>query len=101
MERHLTQKERTDLIILIGKALLDLRRFSKSGGGALAYKFADGFHNLPFLIITDRPVRIMQLVEDLNLVDGDCQEWGRYAQEAGRILSITLPCRLQVSSTLH
>ena len=101
MERQLTQKERNDLSILLGKAILDLRRFARSGGGGLAYKFADGFHNLPFLIASDRPVQTMQLVEDLDLVDGDGKVWGRYALEAAHILGITLPDKFQATSPLH
>ena len=97
LTRVLTQNERNALTALLGKALIDFRsKLSRKKNASelsngLALKFAEAFHNLPFLIASDRPVNTYELVRDLDSYQRQANGWSALAWDASQILGIKLP----------
>ena len=99
LTRVLTQNERNELTALLGKALLDLRSKLRgknsttetSSESTLALRFTEAFHNLPFLIASDRPVNTYDLVRYIDSYQGDPNGWSALAWNASQILGVVLP----------
>mgnify|MGYP006970131559 CR=1 FL=1 len=99
LTRVLTQNERNELTALLGKALLDLRSKLRgknstsetSNESTLALRFTEAFHNLPFLIASDRPVNTYDLVRYIDSYQGDSNGCSALAWNASQILGVVLP----------